>query len=218
MSKIINYIINVLAIGIIAVSLLFLAVEYNKYDTERKEKVVYLKSENKYTCGNKFDTESVELINEYRKQNNLNPLVLNCIISKASQNHSNWMYNMSVKYPDWHEVLTTYDKVFAHEEINDEYWNADGYTGYYPWDRCVSAGLFCNAENIGWRADPNATYYLNQFKDSPSHNAMMLNSEAKYIGVGYKDGFFTTNFRFDSLDKIDGDLYFSQHIYYRLGL
>jgi uncharacterized protein YkwD len=172
-------------------------------DNIKQNKVSLLKEENKHTCGIKYDTKFVEAINEYRKQNNITPLVLNCLISKASQNHSEWMSNMGIKYPLWHDEADSLSKVFSHKEVNNEYWSAEGFTGQYPWDRCDYAGLHCTGENIAWREDPNITYYMNQFKDSPSHNAMMLNKDMKFIGVGYKEGFLTTNFRESELTVQD---------------
>ena len=203
--KVISNVIIVITTLIFILSTSLILLSFKEEKTRRiqeNNKITYLKSENKYTCGyNEYDTKFVEAINEYRKQNNLDSLTLNCLISKASQNHSEWMSNMGIKYNLWHDEADSLAKVFSHEEVNNEYWSAEGFTGQYPWDRCVYAGLYCSGENIGWREDPNITYYMNQFKDSPSHNAMMLNKDMKFIGVGYKDGFLTTNFREASLDN-----------------
>jgi uncharacterized protein (TIGR03437 family) len=113
-----------------------------------------------------LDTEEREflrLINEYRAQHGLQPLVNSGVLSTAA----NWMSgDMGAK------------AYFAHNEPGGRAWN----------QRLADFGYDCRngcSENIlagtNWST---AAIALDKWKNSPSHNANMLNASFKVIGIG----------------------------------
>lgn len=101
------------------------------------------------------------LINDYREQNGLKPLILSSSLSYAAQFHSNWMANKDC---------------FAHQcglepDLGQRLLNAD-----YHWDRAA-------AENIA-AGRSGASRTFQQWVNSPTHNQAMLDARWKALGIG----------------------------------
>jgi uncharacterized protein YkwD len=128
---------------------------------------------NKYTPENhtKWEVELIEIINEYRKQHGLGPLLLSDALTSSAQEKA--------------EEL----KMFDHPD-------GSGFThdspihGPYP-NQMIHAGITNHSgENIA-RSHLGATpkEVFEQFRVSAGHNAIMLNSNSKYMGIGHYQGF-----------------------------
>ena len=114
------------------------------------------------------DTELafVQLLNEYRVQNGLQPLLISDMISEACDRHGSDMG----KY-----------KFFDHYTQASD-WFAKGAS---PWDRMAASGYTYNTykgENIA-AGYSTAEAVFQGWKNSSGHNANMLNGNFKVLGV-----------------------------------
>jgi uncharacterized protein YkwD len=116
-----------------------------------------------------YDSEELQflqLINGYRKDNGLGPLLLSDTLSVASERHSQDM----ARY-----------HFFAHITAASSYYPA----GSQPWDRMRSEGYDYNTfmgENIAvGYATAEAAFAA--WRRSPSHNAAMLDGRYRVIGI-----------------------------------
>jgi hypothetical protein len=108
----------------------------------------------------------VELLNDYRAAKGLSPLLVSDLISEACDRHSSDMgkykyFSHYTKESDWFAVNAT------------------------PWDRMAESGYtyYTNkGENIA-AGQTTAAQVFEAWKNSPGHNANMLNSSFKVIGV-----------------------------------
>ena len=124
----------------------------------------------------------IQLINQYRQSNGLGTLLLSDTISDASTKHSSDM--------------AKYD-FFAHDTVQSDYFPA----GSTPWDRMRICGYDYNTamgENIA-AGYANAQAVFTGWKNSPGHNANMLNASYRVIGIGLVTGgsygeYWTTDF------------------------
>jgi uncharacterized protein YkwD len=124
----------------------------------------------------------LQLINQYRQSNGLGTLLLSDTISDASTKHSSDM--------------AKYD-FFAHDTVQSDYFPA----GSTPWDRMRICGYTYNTamgENIA-AGYANAQAVFTGWKNSPGHNANMLNASYRVIGIGLVTGgsygeYWTTDF------------------------
>ena len=124
----------------------------------------------------------LQLINQYRQSNGLGTLLLSDTISDASTKHSSDM--------------AKYD-FFAHDTVQSDYFPA----GSTPWDRMRICGYDYNTamgENIA-AGYANAQAVFTGWKNSPGHNANMLNASYRVIGIGLVTGgsygeYWTTDF------------------------
>lgn len=112
------------------------------------------------------ELEFVRLINDYRAENGLRPLILSDTLTVASERHSNDM----AEY-----------RFFAHDTVNSSYYPA----GSEPWDRMEAEGYRYNTakgENlaVGYETAEEA---LKAWQESPSHNAAMLDGNYRVMGV-----------------------------------
>ena len=103
----------------------------------------------------------LDLINDYRGENGLKPVLLSPSLSYAAQFHSNWMAN---------------NNCFAHQcglepDLGQRLLNAD-----YRWDKAA-------AENIA-AGRSGASRTFQQWVNSPNHNRAMLDSRWKALGIG----------------------------------
>jgi len=134
-----------------------------------------------------YDGEELEvlrLINEYRQQNGLEPLLLSDTLAVAAERHS--------------EDMARYG-FFAHDTYASSYYPA----GSEPWDRMAAEGYDYNTyrgENIAVGYDTAAEAF-EAWRDSPSHNAAMLDGRYRVVGIGrvYDPGsaygwYWTTDF------------------------
>ncbi len=124
----------------------------------------------------------LQLINQYRQSNGLGTLLLSDTISDASTKHSSDM----AKY-----------NFFGHDTVQSDYFPA----GSTPWDRMRICGYSYNTamgENIA-AGYATAQAVFTGWKNSPGHNANMLNASYRVIGIGLVTGgsygeYWTTDF------------------------
>ncbi len=116
-----------------------------------------------------YDAEELEflgLINDYRDQNGLRPLILSDTLTVAAERHDKDMAEYGF---------------FAHNTENSSYYPA----GSEPWDRMEAEGYRYNTakgENlaVGYETAEEA---MKAWKESPSHNAAMLDGNYRVMGV-----------------------------------
>lgn len=136
---------------------------------------------------NPYDSEEVQflqLINQYRQNNGLKPLLLSDMLTVPSERHN--------------EDMAKYD-FFAHDTAASSYYPA----GARPWDRMAAEGYDYNTyrgENlaVGYETAEEA---FEAWRLSPSHNQAMLDGNYKVVGVArlYSPGseyewYWTTDF------------------------
>jgi uncharacterized protein YkwD len=112
------------------------------------------------------ELEFVRLINDYREQNGLRPLILSDTLAVAAERHSEDMAEYSF---------------FAHNTEGSSHYAVDS----EPWDRMRAEGYDYNTykgENlaVGYETAEEA---MRAWKESPSHNAAMLDGDYRVIGV-----------------------------------
>ncbi len=108
----------------------------------------------------------ITLLNNYRTANGLQPLLLSDMIAEACDRHGSDMG----KY-----------RFFDHTSLESDWFK----TGALPWDRMAVSGYGYNTsmgENIA-AGQRTATEVFNAWKASSGHNANMLNSAYRVIGV-----------------------------------
>jgi uncharacterized protein YkwD len=116
-----------------------------------------------------YDSEEVQflhLINEYRQNNGIEPLLLSDTIALAAEHHSQDM---------------AHNSFFAHTTIASSHYPI----GYQPWDRMRSEGYDYNTfmgENIAVGCE-SAQRCFELWRTSPSHNAAMLDGRYRVIGI-----------------------------------
>ena len=108
----------------------------------------------------------LSLLNEYREQNGLEPVVLSDTLAVAAERHSKDMAEYGF---------------FAHDTERSSYYPA----GSEPWDRMEAEGYTYNThkgENlaVGYESADEA---MQAWKNSSSHNAAMLDGDYKVMGV-----------------------------------
>ncbi len=116
-----------------------------------------------------YDAEELEflgLINEYREENGLRPMILSDTLTVAAERHSKDMAEYGF---------------FAHETAESSYYPA----GAEPWDRMEAEGYDHNTakgENlaVGYALAEEA---MQAWKESPAHNAAMLDGNYRVMGV-----------------------------------
>jgi hypothetical protein len=116
-----------------------------------------------------YDSEELQflgLINDYRNENGLRPLLLSDTLTVSSERHSNDMADYSF---------------FAHNTEQSSYYPAAS----EPWDRMEAEGYRYNTakgENlaVGYETAEEA---MKAWKESPSHNEAMLDGNYRVIGV-----------------------------------
>lgn len=116
-----------------------------------------------------YDDEELEflgLINDYREENGLRPVILSDTLTVAAERHSKDMAEYGF---------------FAHNTAQSSYYQA----GAEPWDRMEAEGYDHNTpkgENlaVGYATAAEA---MQAWKTSPSHNAAMLDGNYRVMGV-----------------------------------
>lgn len=116
-----------------------------------------------------YDPEELQflhLINEYRQNNGLQPMILSDTLTLTSEHHS--------------EDMAKYD-FFAHDTVRSSYYPV----GSRPWDRMAVDGYDYNTyrgENlaVGYETAEEA---FEAWRNSPSHNAAMLDGNYKVVGI-----------------------------------
>lgn len=116
-----------------------------------------------------YDAEELKflgLINDYRDENGLRPLVLSDTLTVASERHDKDMAEYGF---------------FAHDTQKSSYYPA----GSEPWDRMEAEGYRYNTargENLAVGYE-TAEQVMKAWKESPSHNAAMLDGNYRVMGV-----------------------------------
>ena len=116
-----------------------------------------------------YDAEELQflrLINEYRQENGAGPLLLSDTLAVAAEHHSNDM--------------AEYD-FFAHNTEASSYYRV----GSKPWDRMAEEGYTYNTirgENLATGTE-TAEESFEAWRESPSHNAAMLDDRYRVIGI-----------------------------------
>lgn len=131
------------------------------------------------------ETEFVRLLNDYRAGNGLEPLLVSDRLSVAAERHCSDM----AKY-----------HFFDHYTTGGSDWFPIGSS---PWDRMAACGYDYSTykgENLAAGQD-TAAAVLEDWKNSPSHNANLLSPDFKVIGIAYLrasgadyDCYWTTDF------------------------
>jgi uncharacterized protein YkwD len=117
----------------------------------------------------KYDSEEVqflELLNQYRKDNGVEPLLLSDAISVAAERHSQDM---------------AYHNFFAHTTASSSHYPV----GSQPWDRMRAEGYDYNTlmgENIAVGCE-SAEWCFELWRNSSAHNAAMLDGDYRVIGI-----------------------------------
>jgi uncharacterized protein YkwD len=109
----------------------------------------------------------VRLINDYRQQNGLEPLLVSDTLSVSSERHSEDMGEHGF---------------FAHNTVASSYYQVNS----APWDRMAKDGYDYNTftgENIAAGFE-TADEAFEAWRNSPSHNHAMLDANYRVIGVG----------------------------------
>jgi hypothetical protein len=123
----------------------------------------------KSALANPYDAEELQilqLINEYRQNNGLEPLLISDTLTVPSERHN--------------EDMAKYG-FFAHDTVASSYYPA----GSEPWDRMAAEGYDYNTyrgENlaVGYETAEEA---FEAWRLSPSHNAAMLDGNYKVVGI-----------------------------------
>ncbi len=116
-----------------------------------------------------YDAEEVQflgLINDYRQQNGLRPLIFSDTLTVAAEHHSKDMAEYGF---------------FAHNTEQSSYYP----DGAKPWDRMEAEGYDYNTargENLAVGYE-TAEAALKAWQESPSHNAAMLDANYRVMGV-----------------------------------
>ncbi len=117
-----------------------------------------------------YDSEEVRflhLINDYREQNGVGPLLFSDTLSVAAEHHSRDMASYGF---------------FAHDTLESSYYPA----GSEPWDRMRTEGYDYNVlmgENIAVGCE-SAERCFELWRNSPAHNAAMLEGSYRVMGIG----------------------------------
>ena len=161
---------------------------------------VMVAGERSASADTSYDPEELQflqLINDYRQQNGVGPLILSDTLTASSEHHSLDMARYGF---------------FAHNTEASSY-----YPKYsQPWDRMVAEGYDYNTykgENIATGYD-TAEKVFQAWRESPSHNAAMLDDDYRVIGIariyaprGVHHWYWTTDFGgyVDSTSHAPGD-------------
>jgi uncharacterized protein YkwD len=108
----------------------------------------------------------VELLNEYRAGHGLNPLLITDSITRACDRHSSDM--AEYRFVDHFTAGSSWFE-----------------TGAAPWDRMAATGYsykVLTGENLA-AGYQSAAAVMEGWKDSPTHNAVMLDPDFNVIGV-----------------------------------
>ena len=117
-----------------------------------------------------YDSEELrflQLINQYREDHGVGPLLLSDTVSVASEHHSKDMVDYGF---------------FAHHTITSSYYPA----GSMPWDRMRAEGYDYSTlmgENIAVGCE-SAEMCFELWRNSPAHNAAMLDGSYMVMGIG----------------------------------
>ena len=116
-----------------------------------------------------YDSEELQflqLLNQYRENNGVGPLILSDTLAVAAGRHSQDMARYGF---------------FAHDTAASSYYPA----GSAPWDRMAAEGYDYNTfrgENIAVGCE-SAERCFELWRNSPSHNAAMLDGRYRVIGI-----------------------------------
>jgi hypothetical protein len=123
------------------------------------------------------EQQLLELINKYRQDNRVAPLVPSGTLSTSAEHHSKDMSDHAF---------------FSHKTKESSRYAADS----GPADRMAREGYptdAATAENIAW-GQPTAEEVFEDWRRSPEHDAAMLDGQYTAAGVGHVDPYWTADF------------------------
>jgi hypothetical protein len=123
------------------------------------------------------EQQLLELINKYRQENGVAPLVPSGTLSTSAEHHSKDMSD--------HDF-------FSHRTKESSHYPADS----GPADRMAQEGYptdAATAENIAW-GQPTAEEVFDDWRRSPEHDAVMLDGQYTAAGVGHVGTYWTADF------------------------
>lgn len=119
----------------------------------------------------------LELVNEYRHANGVDPLVSSEALSTTAAHHS--------------EDMATYG-FFSHETEESSYYpEGSNYVDRMAWEGHPTNGYI--AENIA-RGQATAEEVFEAWRSYPGHDANMLDGNYTTIGIGHVAPYWTTDF------------------------
>jgi uncharacterized protein YkwD len=121
-------------------------------------------------CSVGLANQMLVLINSHRISNGVGALSLAGDLNGVACAHSKWM---------------TQTGTFSHT----------GRDNTNPFERCINAGTACYAENIAYNTETSALNLFTQLKESPGHNANMLDGGFAELGLGFDSVYVTQVFR-----------------------
>jgi len=130
---------------------------------------VLVAGERSASADTSYDSEEfqfLQLINDYRQQNGVGPLILSDTLTLSSEHHSKDMSQYGF---------------FAHNTEASSYYPMRS----QPWDRMAAEGYDYNAykgENLAVGYE-TAEGVFQAWRESPSHNAAMLDGHYRVIGI-----------------------------------
>ena len=104
----------------------------------------------------------VALLNAYRAQNGLPPLAVDVNLSRSGQ---------------WKSDDLAINNYYAHDDLDRTWVQRIRDCGF-------TANVWLGEVIDGSRGDPGAAEVLNEWRNSPDHNAILLDAGAKWIGCG----------------------------------
>lgn len=121
------------------------------------------------TCADAEESAFLQLINDYRAQNGVQPLAFSQTLSVAADNHS---------------VDMVTNNVFSHTGTDGSSWVDRTRAAGYPDPASTGENIFAG--------DESAQAAFDWFKNDPPHNAIMLDPKYKAIGISRVNGPNTT--------------------------
>jgi uncharacterized protein YkwD len=118
------------------------------------------------------EQQMLDLINQEREENGLDPLRFNSLLNDVTSDHSQ-------------------------EMIEKDYFNHNSYNGTSFFTRIMNSGYesYTCAENIAFRVPPSVTVAHEGLMNSPGHRANILNPSYNEIGIGIWVGEYKYNGR-----------------------
>src|SRR5262249_35647590 len=111
-------------------------------------------------CADSEESAFLQLINDYRTQNGLQPLAFSQTLSVAAENHN---------------IDMVTNDMFSHTGTDGSSWTDRTRAAGYPDPATTGENIFAGS--------PTAQSAFDWFKNDPPHNAIMLSPNFKAIGI-----------------------------------
>jgi uncharacterized protein YkwD len=143
-----------------------------------------------------LDLKILNLVNEYRIENNLNPLVWDTIMVKVSDNQVDYMSTTGHLVHDQLEEDTILFKVA--KTFQEKFTNKGIDFRCFVFENCA---VVFNTDTL--TLNQIANYVIDGWKKSPIHNEIMLDPKMTNVGISHKKGDI---YKEDGIDEF-GELY-----------